>query len=62
MKRRGVAFYDLEQELTFHYHSCQPGRISDNIRGQTGSNLSFVDLELPEEVKDDTEDTKKIQT
>ncbi len=54
-----MAFLDLEQELTFHSHSCQPRRISDGIRGQTGFNLLFVDFDLAEEAKEDTEETKK---
>ena len=32
------------------------------LGGQTRSNLLYVDLVLPEEVKDDTEDTTKIKT
>ena len=41
-----------------------PCRREDNSRigGQTGFNLLYVDLVLAEEVKDDTEDTKKIKS
>jgi hypothetical protein len=31
------------------------------MRGQTGFNLLFVYFVLPEEVKEDTEETKKIK-
>jgi hypothetical protein len=55
---KGAAFKLLVQEQNFLSHSNQHCWIIDGMRGQTGVNPSFVGLELPNEVKDDKEETK----
>jgi hypothetical protein len=58
---KGAAFKLLEQEQHYLSHSRQPCRIIDGIRGQTGVNPSFVELNHTKEVKEEKEEPQKIE-